>query len=238
MDSINYHKKRELTNLVHFAGLNSIPFKRIIAGILLLIFCISFLTFLIKPTKRVEVDHSNLGIQGVQPQNTLNDAHADQSVVADTSIETSKTPIVVHVAGEVVNPGVYTLHTYDRIDDAIRAAGGVTSSAILDDINLAQPLSDGSRVLIPNESNRINADQMTPHNNSVTAENSSHGKVNINIASSEELQTIPGIGEKTAQKILDDRKLNGRYTSINDLERISGIGSAKVESMRDYVVLQ
>jgi competence protein ComEA len=148
--------------------------------------------------------------------------------------------IVVHVAGEVKNPGVYTLSNSARMIDAVLAAGGATARADLEVINLATPLMDSSQIYVPAKGaaeRPIFARPQPGMNGVQSTQNSpdSGGVVNINRASVTELDALPGVGPSTAQAIVDYRTTNGPFGSPEDLLNVKGIGPAKFEAMRKLV---
>jgi competence protein ComEA len=144
-------------------------------------------------------------------------------------------PILVDVAGWVRHPGVYEFHDGDRVIDAIEAAGGARRGAALDALNLAAPLADGTQILVPRREASGSAGS-APSAPSVDGSVTS-SKVNINAASAEELETLPGIGEVIAQEILDYRTANGPFASVDDLLDVSGIGEVTLENIRDLVTV-
>lgn len=137
--------------------------------------------------------------------------------------------VVVHVDGAVERPGVYSLAGETvRICDAVDAAGGLAPDADTSSINLAQPITDGMKVHIPT----FDEVERGAVQESGSAEG---GLINLNTATVEELMQLPGIGEHTAQAIIDDRSRYGPYASVDDLLRVSGIGEKKLEKIRSYV---
>ena len=148
--------------------------------------------------------------------------------------------IVVHVAGEVKNPGVYTLSNSARMIDAVLAAGGATARADLEVINLATPIMDSSQIYVPAKgaADRPVFARPQPGVNGVQSTQSSpdtNGIVNINRASVTELDALPGVGPSTAQAIVDYRTTNGPFGSPEDLLNVKGIGPAKFDAMRKLV---
>jgi len=148
--------------------------------------------------------------------------------------------IVVHVAGEVKNPGVYTLSNSARMIDAVLAAGGATARADLEVINLATPIRDSSQIYVPAKgaAERPVFARPQPGVNGVQSTQSSpdsNGVVNINRASVTELDALPGVGPSTAQAIVDYRTTNGPFGSPEDLLNVKGIGPAKFDAMRKLV---
>jgi competence protein ComEA len=142
-------------------------------------------------------------------------------------------PLRVHVNGAVQNPGIYTLPADSIVQDAINAAGGLTQSAVLHNLNLASPLEDGELIYInsPDESGQGNL-------LSSTLLNPDTPKINLNIATASEMELLPGIGPSLAQKIIDFRQENGPFETIEDLLDVSGIGPSKLEEIREHVVIR
>jgi len=140
-------------------------------------------------------------------------------------------PIVVHITGAVPRPGVYALPQGARIQDGISAAGGFLAEAEKTNINLAQNLEDGEKLDIPfvEGASPVLATPV-PEVVSATSE-----LVNINTASIAELDTLPGIGPTTAQKIIDYRDQNGPFLSTEDIINVSGIGPASYERLKDLI---
>lgn len=161
-------------------------------------------------------------------------AKQNNTVNSFTENETStfeKTKIKVHIIGEINSPGLYELDEGSRINDLILLAGGQTSNADLNKINIAYELSDGEQIYIPSifdENNEYNDSKVT----------SNSGKININKATIEDLQTISGIGPSLAQKIISYRTSIGKFNSLEELKNVSGIGDKKYEAIKEYIVLK
>lgn len=176
--------------------------------------------------------------------NDINQIQNEQ-VNEKIGIINEKEKVVIHVVGEVNSPGVVTLEEGARIIDAINAAGGKTEEADLSKINLAYVVEDGTQIYIPRINENLNqvelisteAGQSVVINNSNINEEENNTKVNINTANKEKLETLPGIGETTAQKIIDYREQNGKFTKIEDLQNVSGIGEAKFNSLKDKITV-
>ena len=151
--------------------------------------------------------------------------------------------MVVHISGAVLNEGVIELKEGSRITDAIEKAGGLKENACIKDINLAEILEDGIKINIPTideynkskensgeekSNNTFQTDNKTTSmknninqsNNKFTGQNNNK-KVNINTATQSELETLPGIGLSTALKIINYRKENGKFKSIEDIKKVS-----------------
>lgn len=137
--------------------------------------------------------------------------------------------MVVHISGAVLNEGVIELKEGSRITDAIEKAGGLKENACIKDINLAEILEDGIKINIPTideyNKSKENSEEINQNNISQTNNKSSNVqkniKVNINTANQTELETLPGIGASTALKIINYRKENGKFKSIEDIKKVS-----------------
>lgn len=142
--------------------------------------------------------------------------------------------ITVYINGEIKNPKVYRMKDGSIIDDIIREAGGFTQNADMEslkhDLNLALKLKDGDHIYICSKND---AAARTSSSSQLTSTGS--GKVNINTASKDELKTVPGIGDVTAQKIIDFREKNGGFKSIDDLKKIDRIGEKTFNKFKDKV---
>jgi competence protein ComEA len=150
--------------------------------------------------------------------------------------------VVVHVTGAVRDPGVYELQPGQRVADAIVAAGGALAEADPDALNLAAPLADGDRIAVPvaGEAGMTGGDVAAAghsHAGSATEGVAAGAPVNLNTASADELETLPGIGPATAAAIVEHREQNGPYASVDDLEAVRGIGPAKLDAIRDQVTV-
>ena len=142
-------------------------------------------------------------------------------------------PVVVYITGAVPRPGVYALPKNARVQDAISAAGGFLAEAEKSQINLAALVEDGEKLDIPFvEGASPILGTPVPAVVTVTTE-----LVNINTASLEELDTLPGIGPTTAQKIIDYREQNGPFVSTEDIVNVSGIGPVSYERFKDLITV-
>lgn len=142
-------------------------------------------------------------------------------------------PIVVHITGAVPRPGVYALPEGARVQDVISAAGGFLAEAEKTDINLAAPLEDGQKLDIPYMEGASPV-LATPGEEVIT---NTTELIDINIASQAELETLPGIGPTTAQKIVEYRDANGPFVSTEDIINVSGIGPGTYERIKDLITV-
>ena len=143
------------------------------------------------------------------------------------------TVVVVDVVGAVRRPGLYRLEQGARIADAVARAGGATAKADVALINLAAPLADGEQVVVPKRG--AAAPSAAPSGAGGSAGAPSSGPVHLSTATLEQLDSLPGIGPVTAQKILDYRQKQGAFTSVDELDAVPGIGPARMDQLRDLV---
>ena len=237
MDALNANViKQHLRHWVAFVGV-----RRLVVGITTgLVF--SFLAWLLVRPSAPLVESVVPIASGVGTQ------------VSSPSVPTPLT-VKVHVAGAVVRPGVYELSSAARVVDAVKAAGGASSRADLERINLAQTLVDTEQVFIPSRvssspkvttSPRLKPARTTvaPSPGAVaTAPNASlppgttSTRVNINSATSDQLDALPGVGPATAKAIISHRTRKGPFSKVEDLLNVPAIGPAKVAALRDFVTV-
>lgn len=143
-------------------------------------------------------------------------------------------PITVHVAGAVNRQGVYRLQAASRVQDAIEAAGGFGAQAAQDAVNLASPLQDGAQVWVP----ALPAVGGAEAGSQSSIVQPPAARVDLNIATQAELESLPGIGPATATKILAYRAEHGPFATIEEIQNVSGIGPATFERLRDLIVVR
>lgn len=192
--------------------------------------------FLYKRTQ--DTDYSMLMLE---PEEEVKENNIEQEQ------EKRENKIKVHVAGYVEEEGMVELAEGARIADALEAAGGATLEADLSRVNLAYVLQDGQKIYIPSilevEEEEAEEEYITEGSGGVILEeegeeeknNEAEGKVNINTATQTELETLNGIGPSTASKIIEYRKQNGNFQSIEEIQNVSGIGDSKYESIKDDI---
>ena len=187
--------------------------------------------------------------------NTENDKNEENKEQKD---DNSKEQIVngggifVHIDGYINNPGVYEIKENDRIKTLIDKAGGFREGYSIKNINLAAKLSDGDKIYIPsvseekvsenNNNNNININSSGKGQNVKNDRNNvsvmkNNSKININTANISELKQITGIGESTANKIIDYRENVGKFKKIEDIKEVKGIGDAKYESLKNKITI-
>lgn len=166
-------------------------------------------------------DEEDFGLVGDYIENN------DDEFIEDDIIEEDY-EIMVHVSGEVYGPGLVTLSNGDRVIDAVNLCGGLKNQADLDRINLAKRVQDEEKIYIP----RIGEESTTI----VDSSNTSESKFNINSCSKSDLESLPGIGPATADKILEYRE-NNSFKQIEDIMNVSGIGEKKFEGIKELIIV-
>ena len=160
------------------------------------------------------------------------DAIAGETAADSAAPENASGEVVVHVAGAVSSPGVYTLPADSRVDDAVRAAGA-TADADLSQLNLAQKLADGQKITVP----VAGATPADGNSATTTADSDNGGLININTATQEELESLPSIGEVRAQAIITYREEHGGFRTIDELKEVSGIGDKIFADISPHVTV-
>ena len=186
-----------------------------------------------------------LGVRYMQGQADGSAAHAPAAAAPSSSsssgtvrLEPPKATVaLVHVAGAVRSPGVYRLRDGERVQDAVRRAGGARAGADLNAINLAAKVADGQQVVVP----RRGAAGASPVADAGAGDGAAGGPpqapVSLNTATAEQLDTLDGVGPATASKILEYRRQHGGFRSIDDLGEIPGIGPKRLAALRGKVQL-
>lgn len=173
---------------------------------------------------------SIVGYLFVKPTNVNQEdifIESEQNNIESKSVQKNKDTIIVEIKGEVKNPGVYEMKKDSRIQALIKKSGGFTKEACTDDINQSRKLRDEDCIIIKNKNNICN--------NEGTINAEQNKRINLNTASKEELKSIPGIGEVTAEKIIEYRKENGRFSSIEDIKNIQRIGEKTFTKIKDKI---
>jgi competence protein ComEA len=156
---------------------------------------------------------------------------AAQPLAPSDPTTTVPSTVLIHVAGAVIEPGVYELQPGARVRDAIVAAGGPTESADWNAVNLAAVVADATRIYVPVVGEDVPVDVSIGSGSgpaSVPA-----GPVDVNRATVDELEELPGVGPATATAIVTERERNGPFVDVDDLDRVPGIGPAKIDALRD-----
>ena len=202
---------------------------RLVASAVVVLAVVAGAYWLVKPppaTTESKLPYASTATTGSAPTANVSPS---TSVVAPTEV-------VVHVAGAVQAPGVYRLAPGARVIDAVQAAGGLTADSNSDAVNLAALLADGQRVYVPRVGEVapvvVAGDPAPPDGTSPPA-----GPVNLNTATADDLDTLPGVGPATAATILAYRDQHGPFASVEDLADVRGIGPAKLDALRGLVTV-
>lgn len=176
----------------------------------------------------------------VSDENKNNDK---KEKIEDEKENISNKEITVYVSGEVNKSGVVTLKEGDRLAVAVEKLGGTTKKADLNNINLAIRVKDEEHYIIP-KIGEAKQEELKDVNNTKDIENAEiknentakdSSKININTATLEELDKLPGVGEATANKIISHREENGQFKTIEDIKNVNGIGDKKFENMKELI---
>ena len=161
---------------------------------------------------------------------------ASQTVTQGGSRE-DRAEITVYVTGAINKPGVVTVREGARTADAVKACGGLLPTADGEKVNMAQVLKDGQQVRVPEKQAGSSALPANTGKASSAVKTKADGPININTASAEELDALPGIGPAMAKRIIEYRETEGAFTAIEDIKKVKGIGEAKFEKMKDKICL-
>lgn len=171
----------------------------------------------------------------------LEEISVEQTTETVQNVENNEEEIVVHIAGQIKNPGIVRTTEGARIADIIDKAGGLTELADISNVNLAYIIEDGQKITIPSKTDEASKEYISSENGEGiiqldSQETTTQNKIiNINKATQEELQQLQGIGESTAAKIIEYRNQNGDFKQIEDLKNVPGIGDAKFEAIKGNI---
>lgn len=232
--------------------------RKIIVFIIILLISIVSLVFKGYFTDEIyvlnESDNSLSSEESISKTNSKYNGSNDQymkSKEKSNNKDVGARKITIYVSGEVKNPGVVTLSSDQRLATAVEKLGGLTEYADMNNINLAMKLEDEMHYIIPKKGEKIetstNNDKMSSSNNTISQntytskenqESKDSDKIDINTADIEELDKIPGVGEATANKILNYREENGQFKSIEEIKNVNGIGEKKFENMKELICVK
>ncbi len=193
----------------------------------------------------------------INMENEYNEISNYDILQNETNIEIEQeetTKIIIHVTGAVKNEGIVQIEEGGRIADAVDAANVFSEDADISQINLAYQLEDGQKIYIPSiNDEKIDGAEKVLQKEYVTDEAGDdviledeisnvkikkNEKININTADQSELIEIPGVGEATAQKIIEYRETNGKFKNIEDIKNVNGIGNSKFENMKEKICVK
>ena len=175
-------------------------------------------------------------LEGTVHEDVVHDGASFDGAVSET--EAMDPAFVVHVCGEVANPGIYELPAGSRIYEAVKAAGGFTENAAEESVNLASPIEDGVQIRIysKDEAETLAAGA-APFDGFEASGEGKEPVVNLNTATKEELMTLSGIGESRAEDIIRYREENGGFQNIEDIMKVSGIKDAAFQKIKDRITV-
>lgn len=182
-------------------------------------------------TESIFVDADKINIDDDVLKNKSID---DKGKSEDATIDLKNKDIVVEIKGEIKRPDVYTLDENSIVKDIIDKAGGLTENADLSNINRAKKLQNHELIYISNINDK-NQNVNMSNNNTILSQGNSNGKININLATLDELKTLTGIGDAKAKKIIEYREQNGGFKSIDDMKNVSGIGDKMFEQIKEQI---
>jgi competence protein ComEA len=197
----------------------------ILVIVLIIIFTLGF-KFIIK-------DIIKSGTENIDVINQLENMSSESTEKPDI-IEEEDNIIMVHISGQVYNPGIVEVELGKRVKDAVELAGGLKKSADLDRINLAKKLVDEEKVYIPEIGEEISVELSSV---TTTTDGNSTGKVNINTCGKSDLLSLPGIGDVIADRIIEYR-LSNKFSTIEDIKNVSGIGDKKFEGIKELIIVK
>ena len=211
-----------------------------VIAVLMVIFCF-FLWMTCGAGNSMEAETSYTDVTTLSTSSSKEGSKSLTEVSSQSQTEGSekvKSKVTVDVKGAVVKPGVYTLKVSARVTDAIQEAGGMTEDADAKSVNLAASLSDEEVIYVANKDENVSVlDQSDTGqvSNKGGQAVSKNGKINLNTATSEQLQTISGIGAKRAEDIVAYRESHGGFQSVGDLKNVSGIGDKTLDKIRESI---
>lgn len=160
----------------------------------------------------------------------------DNNIDSNTEESTNDSIKKVYISGEINKPGVYQIKDGDRLEDLINEAGGLTDKASDKTLNLAQRLDDQMKIYIPNIDEENSLENIDPNQSASQSPSKTSELININTASKEELMTLPNIGDKRADAIIEYRNAN-KFEKIEDIKNVTGIGDKFYEALKDLITI-
>lgn len=214
--------------------------KKLIIGVIIVVVILSISAIFIIKNKE---DTEEI-IDFIKDNNIDNNDSYKENDNKDNEIE--ENVIIVHISGEVKQEGVIKLEKGARIIDAITAAGGTSEEADLSKVNLAYILEDAQKIYIPNINEKeeevvgegSSREIVISGSGGESSQKEGKNYINLNTANLTELQKIPGVGEATATKIIEYRKANGKFNSIEEIKNIEGIGENKFNKLKNNIYVK
>lgn len=231
--------EERLRELAKRAGLGAVEPRVLIAAIVLLCVAVTFAAVRWWPRG---AEASALLSPAVASEGAQGTSLVATTTATSASVEQSSTAKVwIHVIGAVRHPGLYELPEGARVEDGVEAAGGFVGNAAPEAVNLARKVADGEQVSIPTQDQAkhgLTGGASAGGSGAVAGGGggaATAGPIDLNSATADQLDTLPGVGPATALKIVADREASGPFASVEDLGRVSGIGPKKLEALKDLV---
>ncbi len=219
---------------LHFIRRNAARIK-VFAGITCVLALLGFGFFGTANAQNSELIVQSSTNDTAQVANTSESNSLEQDALTQNNTNhTNEKKICVYVCGQVSVPGVYYVEDGARVCDVIESAQGLLDSASIESVNLARLVSDGEQIVVPSIDQTLTV-ASSEAGSSQSSSSSNPKLININTASSSELEEIPGIGQAYAERIISYRTENGFFKSVDELTNVSGIGDKRLEGMRDYI---
>ena len=218
-------------------GIKKLDKDYILIGIIIIVVTVFMILNIGKVTEfnKEEKENTTINASIEESKNNIEEKEIKENEEEQKEVGTG---IFVHIDGWIQNPGVYEIKENDRVNAIIEKAGGLKEGASIKSINLAARLSDGDKIYIPNREEEKQIETAEVKGNNIgTVKITKNNKININKASITELKQITGIGESTANKIIDYRENVGKFKKIEDIKEVKGIGDSKYKSIKDKITI-
>lgn len=206
---------------------------------------IIIIIFIIIVTALVYCIYANEKKELIPYDEELENINNNEMQIEENNKQLNEEKIIVHICGCVNKEGIIELNKNSRIADAIEKAGGLKEEADISQINLAYMLEDGMKITIPNKNekkennNQNNIDNSSSIvENNINENNKKNNIININTATQNQLETLPGIGPSIATKIINYRNEHGKFKSINDIKNVNGIGENKFNNIKNFITVK
>lgn len=209
--------------------------EKTIGSLIIAFICIIFLLVgyvATKPSSTITEEVTSTDKKGKDKENVLVD---NSKQLEDNSIENEYKTIVVEIKGEIKKPSVYEMKYGSRVYELIEKAGGYTDKADTVGVNASMKLKDEDCIVIYGKGESPNNNTKNNIRTNISSNSSDSDKIDINLATKEELKTLPGVGEVTAQKIIEYRENNGGFSSVEDITKIDRIGEKTLSKFKDKI---
>jgi competence protein ComEA len=214
-------------------------YKLLISAVLIIAVIILWMFYQHQSTTKntVEIQKSNQLVSKQDSDPTPSENASDKTVEQDNG---ASMDLVIDIKGAVRNPGIYHVHSSDRVIDGIALAGGLTKKADRNKINLAQKVADEMVIYVPVKGDK-NVGEIAGQGGITGTSQGQSGpeqKVNVNTADEQGMQNLPGIGPAKAKAIIQYREEHGPFKSLDELTNVSGIGDKSLEKIKPAASLQ